>query len=64
MASTCQICVEGHPCLLAISILNPKENSRENYENKLQILFSGNREKEGIPLVKWEKIAKPKEMGG
>jgi len=29
-----------------------------------RFLLSGNREKEGIPLVKWKKIAKPKEMGG
>jgi hypothetical protein len=28
-----------------------------------RFLLSGNREKEGIPLVKWKKIAKPKEMG-
>ena len=41
----------------------PKGILEKNQENSLKFLWSINNEKEGIPLVKWQVIVQPKEMG-
>jgi hypothetical protein len=58
----CRIYARSYPCLLAHPNLYPEGYFRE--KKSYRFLCSWNKEKEGIPLVKWQAITKPNEMGG